>query len=70
MMGFTIEGRPAGQGKLDAAWLIDVLKRQGRDCNAILELWTPPEDTLEATIAKEQRWAEESIVYLRTLIPG
>lgn len=68
MMGFTVEGRPAGQGKLDAPWLLGELKRYGRDCNAILELWTPPEETLEATIAKERRWAEESIAYLRKLI--
>lgn len=69
MMGFMVEGRPAGLGKLDAPWLLAELKRYGRDCNTILELWTPPEDTLEATILKEQRWAEESIHYLRTLIP-
>ena len=68
MMGFTVEGRPAGQGRLEIPWLLDELKRYGRDCNAILELWTPPEETLEATIAKEQRWAEESILYLRSLI--
>jgi sugar phosphate isomerase/epimerase len=65
MMGFTLEGCPAGQGRLDAAWLFAVLKNFGRDCNVILELWTPPENTLEATIAKEQRWAGESIAYLR-----
>lgn len=69
MMGFTIEGRPAGQGKLNGPWLLNELARHGRDCNVILELWTPPEDTLEATIAKERRWAEESLSYLRTLIP-
>ena len=27
MMGFTIEGRPAGQGKLDIPWLLAELKR-------------------------------------------
>lgn len=69
MMGFTIEGRPAGQGKLNGNWLLGELKRYGRECNVILELWTPPEDTVEATMTKEQRWAEESIAYLRTLIP-
>jgi sugar phosphate isomerase/epimerase len=68
-MGFTIEGRPAGQGRLNLPWLLDVLRGYGRDPNAILELWTPPEDTLEGTIAREQRWAEESVAYLRTLIP-
>ena len=67
-MGFTIEGRPAGQGRLDVPWLLELLHQQGRDVNAILELWTPPEAALDNTIAKERRWAEESAAYLRTLI--
>lgn len=69
MMGFNIEGCPAGQGRLDVKWLLDRLQIFGRDPNAILELWTPPEVDLDATIAKESHWAEESVVYLRTLIP-
>jgi 3-oxoisoapionate decarboxylase len=68
-MGYRIEGRPAGQGRLDVPWLLHSLLAMGRDPNAILELWTPPESTLAATIAKEQVWAEESIRYLRTLLP-
>lgn len=74
-MGFTIEGRPAGQGRLDVPWLLDELRRQerwngGQPRSAILELWTPPEPDIEATVAKERRWAEESVAYLRALIPG
>ncbi len=69
MMGFTIEGRPAGQGKLNVPWLLERLRDQARDPNAILELWTPPGETLSATIAKEAEWAAASIDYLRTLIP-
>ncbi len=69
-MGFTLEGRPAGQGKLDLPWLLEKLHSYGRDPNAILELWTPPEENLEKTVAKEQRWVEESLAYLRRLIPG
>jgi 3-oxoisoapionate decarboxylase len=67
-MGFTIEGRPAGQGRLDIPWLLRSLKTLGRDPNAILELWTPPEATLAATLAMEEHWAEESVCYLRSLI--
>jgi sugar phosphate isomerase/epimerase len=70
LMGFTIEGRPAGQGRLNVPWLIQQLRGYGRDPNAILELWTPPEETLAATIAKEDRWAHASVEYLRTLIPN
>jgi sugar phosphate isomerase/epimerase len=70
MMGFTVEGRPAGQGRLDVPWLLQRLRDLGRDPNAILELWTPPERTLAETIAKEDRWASASVRYLRGLIPG
>jgi hypothetical protein len=50
-------------------WLLERLRALGRDPNAILELWTPPGTTLEETIAREGEWAEESIRYLRSLIP-
>jgi sugar phosphate isomerase/epimerase len=68
-MGFTIEGRPAGQGRLDVPWLLSRLRSMERDVNAILELWTPPEPTPADTVAKEQAWAVESVAYLRTLLP-
>lgn len=68
-LGFTIEGRPAGQGQLDIPWLLETLEDAGRDPNAILELWTPPETGLPDTIEKEDAWAQESITYLRKLIP-
>jgi 3-oxoisoapionate decarboxylase len=68
MMGFICEGRPAGQGQLDAAWLFEQLRRAPRDFNVILELWTPEHPRLEATIALEQTWAEASIPYLKQRI--
>ncbi len=67
-MGFTVEGRPAGQGQLDIPWLLQKLSHMGRDVNAILELWTPPQATLEDTIALEDAWARSSIAYLRAFI--
>jgi len=67
-MGFRVEGRPAGQGQLAIPYLLDSLRRAGARCNAILELWTPEQATLAETIALEDRWARESISYLRTLI--
>jgi len=69
-MGFVVEGEPAGQGRLNVPWLLDTLRQQGRDPNAILELWTPPESTIAATVAKEDDWAKTSIRYLRALIPN
>lgn len=69
MMGFVIEGCPAGEGRLDIPWLLDRLRAAGRDPNAILELWTPLSATLEETIATETAWAEKSIATLRRHIP-
>jgi 3-oxoisoapionate decarboxylase len=68
MLGFEIEGTPAGQGMLDMPWLLNKLGQHGHDFNAILETWPPPESSLEQTIAKEDAWVVESIRYLRTLI--
>lgn len=67
-MGFLLEGTPAGQGMLNVPWLLDTLHGMGRTFNAILELWPAPESTIEATIAKEAAWTQESVTYLRTLI--
>jgi sugar phosphate isomerase/epimerase len=69
MMGFTVEGRPAGQGQLDLPWLLATLQAAGVSPNAILELWPPEQAGLEATIALEQQWAVESVSYLRKYIP-
>ena len=70
MLGFTIEGQPAGQGRLNIPWLLERLAKHGRDPNAILELWTPPEKELEATLVKEQSWAVQSVQALRQWING
>jgi sugar phosphate isomerase/epimerase len=67
-MGFVIEGCPAGEGRLDIPWLLDCIRDAGRDPNAIIELWTPPADTLEDTIAREAEWAKRSVEYMRNLL--
>ncbi len=66
-MGFAIEGTPAGEGRLDIPWLLRRLRELGRDCNAILEQWVPPEEDIERTLAKELEWAQRSLAYLRPL---
>ena len=66
-MGFTVSGRPAGQGMLDVPALRDAVAAHGRCRSAILETWTSPEPIVTATIAKERRWAEDSIAYLKPL---
>lgn len=69
MMGFAIEGCPAGQGQLNIDWLMSKLREQRRDPNAILELWPAPEESIEKTVEKEKSWARSSVEYLRGLIP-
>jgi sugar phosphate isomerase/epimerase len=68
MMGFTVEGRPAGQGQLDIPWLVETVLAAGGGGNAILELWPPEQMTLQESIDLEEAWVVESIRYLRTQI--
>jgi 3-oxoisoapionate decarboxylase len=67
LMGFTVEGRPAGSGQLDVPGLLKRLAPFQRCESAVLELWTPPEAGLEQTIAKEDLWAAQSLEYLKPL---
>jgi sugar phosphate isomerase/epimerase len=65
--GFRVTGTPAGRGLLNVPDLLGRLRAAGRDVNCILELWSEPEATVEESIAKENRWADESLRYLRSL---
>ena len=64
-MGFIVEGCPAGEGKLNLDRILDLLYRESKDPNVILELWTPFTGNIENTIVIEREWAEKSIAYLR-----
>jgi sugar phosphate isomerase/epimerase len=68
MMGFTVEGRPAGKGQVDTPWLLNTLRDAGARFNVILELWPPEQKTLRETIDLEHTWAAESIPYLRQYV--
>lgn len=68
MMGFEVQGRPAGQGQLDTPWVFDTLDRAGAKYNVILEVWPPEQATLAETIALEDRWVRESLPYLRQFV--
>jgi sugar phosphate isomerase/epimerase len=67
-LGFSIIGRPAGEGRLDIEWIVNYIKEKKRDPNAILELWTPFTETLDKTIQLENEWAQKSIGYLKSVI--
>jgi sugar phosphate isomerase/epimerase len=64
-MGIIIEGSPAGKGMLNIKETLEKLSKLKRCQSAILELWTPPEPELSGTIEKENRWALESIEFLK-----
>ena len=66
--GFIIEGRPAGQGQLDIPDLLKRLERFGVHPNVILELWPPPQATIDAAIDLEEAWAAESMRFMRKLV--
>lgn len=66
--GFLIEGTPAGQGMLPLPNLLSRLKALPRPANFIIEHWCTPEGTFEATLAKELRWTQQSVAFLRTAI--
>lgn len=51
-MCFDIGGRPFGEGCLPLKWMLEQLPSKCQ--TAILEQWTPPEKTLQATIIKER----------------
>lgn len=63
LQGFTVEGRPAGEGMLDVPWLLRRLRElnPAGGYNAILEQWVPPEAEVADTVRKEAEWAERSV---------
>lgn len=69
-MGFRIEGRPAGRGRLDVPSLLAAVGAHRSDVTAVLELWTPPQPSVAETVAVEAQWARESVAYLQGVLPG
>lgn len=67
-MGIIIEGSPAGKGMLNIRDLVNKLYFTNSCQSAILELWTPPEKEIADTIMKEEKWANESIEYLKSVL--
>jgi hypothetical protein len=46
-------------------WLLGEMP-PGNNMSAILEQWPPLRESIEATVAMEQEWAEQGIQYLRS----
>jgi 3-oxoisoapionate decarboxylase len=67
LKGFIVTGTPAGKGIVDIPALL--ARFAGRqEVNCILELWSEPLATVQESIERENRWAAESLRYLRTLV--
>lgn len=67
MMGFEVEGVPAGKGILPIEKLVSQLRVWGKCESCILELWTPQQSTINETIRLESQWADESILFLKSI---
>jgi len=67
-MGFTVRGTALGEGRLDVAEVIAAVGGTKREITAVIELWTPRQDSYEATVALENDWAEISVTNLRKSI--
>jgi sugar phosphate isomerase/epimerase len=67
-MGFTVRGTALGEGRLDVAEVITAVGGTKREITAVIELWTPRQDSYEATVALENEWAEISVTNLRKSI--
>jgi sugar phosphate isomerase/epimerase len=64
-MGFTVRGTALGQGRLDVAAVIAAVGGAAREITAVIELWTPRQESYAETVALEDIWATESVAFLR-----
>jgi sugar phosphate isomerase/epimerase len=70
-MGFSVVGRPAGEGRVDFDWVLSELQKHGRErISVIVEHWPPFEGTIEKTVEIEQEWLARSVRFLRFRVSG
>jgi sugar phosphate isomerase/epimerase len=66
-MGFSVIGRPAGEGRVDFDQLFAVLRNRGRDdISVIVEHWPPFEGDINTTINIEEEWLDRSVRFLQS----
>jgi 3-oxoisoapionate decarboxylase len=66
-MGFSIVGTPAGDGRVDFAWVLAELCRRGRSgISVIVEHWPPFAGTIEESVRIEEEWFSRSVRFLHT----
>ncbi len=67
-MGFTVRGTALGEGRLNVAEVISAVGGVKREITAVIELWTPRQNSYEATVELENTWAKTSVSNLRRSI--
>lgn len=67
MLGFSIYGTPAGEGRLNIPDILKTISKYEKFPTAILELWTPWSGLVEDTVDTENTWLTKSLTYLRQL---
>ncbi len=66
-MGFSVVGKPAGDGRVDFDWVLAELRRRGRSgISVIVEHWPPFAGTIEETVRIEEEWLSRSVRFLRS----
>jgi sugar phosphate isomerase/epimerase len=64
-LGFIVEGQASGDGMLD---LQSMLPRLPQNITAIVELWVPERESLDATLSLENAWVERSISNMKAIL--
>ena len=63
-VGFTFAGAPLGEGLLNYAAMVDLLRPDERGINQIIEHWVPWQGDAATTVALEREWTEHNLTYL------
>lgn len=67
-VGFRIHGVPLGKGRAPIRWILDQLAHCPQDMSVILEHWLPLTEGLEAAIAAEGPWLDQTVAAARTFV--
>ncbi|MFZ4506336.1 MAG: sugar phosphate isomerase/epimerase family protein [Fimbriimonas sp.] len=66
-LGFRVFGTAAGEGSVPCQTVLEEVLRHRQDFSAILELWSEPQQTEEATIRYEREMLDRSLPLMRHL---
>ncbi len=68
VMGFTVSGKPAGQGDLSLHWILEQLEIHRKRPSIIIELWPTWQGSIEETMILEDSWTRESVAYMKSVL--